>query len=101
MSASLAGLTRHKPTSVFRPGSHTHLASCAKVKARIAVNSMRGEVHVGCATPTREVIAGATQPLQEEARSQLQNINTLSRTIQNWRRTALGYPALPACRTGY
>ncbi len=26
----------------------------------------------------------------------MQNINTLSRTIQNWRRTALGFPA---CRT--
>ncbi len=54
-----------KPTSVFCSGSHTHPASCAKVEARIAVNSM-------------------------------QNINTLFRTIQNWRRTAVGYSALPA-----
>jgi len=86
---------------VFRSGGHTHPASCAKAEARIAVNSMRDAVHAGCATSTRELIACATQPLQEEARSQLQNINTLSRTIQNWRPTALGYPALPACRTGY
>ncbi len=49
---------------------------------------------------SRELIASATQPLQQEASQQLQNINTLSRTIQNWRRTTLRYPAFPACRTG-
>lgn len=72
-----------------------------KVEAWIAVNLMCDAVHGGGATSTRELIAGATQPLQEEARSPLQNISTLSVAIQNWRRTALGYPALPACRTGY
>ncbi len=83
-----------------RSVSHIHPSSCAKVEARIAINSMCDAVHAGCATSTRELIAGATQPLQKEARSQLQNINTLSRNIQNWRRTASGNPALPACRTG-
>ncbi len=62
---------------------------------------MRDAVHAYCATSTRELIADVTQPHQEEARLQLQNINTLSITIQNWRRTALGYPALPACRSEY
>ncbi len=76
--------------SMCRAGSHTHPTSCAKVEARIAVYSMRGAVRVGCATSTRELITGATQPLQEEARSQLQNINMLSGTVQNFRRSASG-----------
>ncbi len=83
---------------MFRSGSHTRPASCAKVEARIAINSMSD---AGCATTTRKLIAGATQPLQEEATLHLENIDTLSSIIQIWRRTALGYPALPACRTGY
>ncbi len=59
----------NRSTSVFRSGSHTHPASCAKVEARIVVNSMRYAVHAGCATSTEELIAGPTQPLQEEAES--------------------------------
>lgn len=68
---------------MFRSGSHAYLASCSKVKARIAVNSMRNAFHACCTKSTRELVAGAAQPLQEKARSQFQNINTLSRATQN------------------
>ncbi len=72
-----------EPASVFRSGSHIHLASCAEVEAWREVNSVRDAVHARCATSTRELIVGVTQPLHEESRSQLQTIIMLSRNIQN------------------
>ena len=91
----------NEPTLLYSAGKHTHAASQAAVEARVSVSAMRDAVHSGCGSSTRNIIASATQPLDENAKSQLQNVSSLSRNIQNWRRTALGIPALPTSRTGY
>ncbi len=74
-----------EPFSVFHAVSHTHPASCAKVEAQRAVNSIRDSVLAGCATSTRELIAGATQPQCEESRSPLQTMNMLAREYSKLR----------------
>ncbi|XP_068232084.1 uncharacterized protein [Palaemon carinicauda] len=58
-------------------------------------------IHGGSGSSSRDIIASATRSLDENAKSQLQNVRNLSRNIQNWRRTTLGISALPTSRTGY
>ena len=55
----------------------------------------------GGATSSRELIATATQQLGEEAKSQMQSVSTLSRSIRNWRQSVLAIPAIPRSRVGY
>lgn len=91
----------NEPTLLYSSGNHTHPASKAAVDARVAVSEMRDAIHGGSGSSTRDIIASATQSLDENAKSKLQNVSSLSRSIQSWRRTTLGIPALPTSRTGY
>ncbi len=77
--------------SAFHAVSHTHPASCAKVEAQRAVNSICDSVLAGCATSTRKLIAGATQPQHEESRSPLQTLSMLSREYSKLRWNFLGW----------
>ena len=80
---------------------HSHTASGAKIEARKVVNSMPETIASGRATSSIELIAIATQQLGEEAKSQMQSVPTLSRSIRNWRQSALAIPAIPRSRFGY
>ena len=53
------------------------------MEAKVAVTAMRDTVYGGCGSLTRDMIASATQPLDEKAKSQIQNVCSLSRNFQN------------------
>ena len=80
-------------------GEYYHAASKSAFEARIAVGKM--EQHITNAMSTREIITSATQQLDGESKSQLQQVSPLSRNVRNWRQTANGIPLLPTDRTGY
>ena len=86
---------------VKKINSHNHSSTLAKVEARTAVSEIKRRIQKGDSSSTRMILAETVNKLDENGKSEISSLPTISRSITNWRSKAFGAPPLPQTRTGF
>ena len=90
-----------EPIVISTTNSHDHEPAPNAVEVRLAISALRKKLQDGVETSTRVLISETTTNISENAKYELPRLQTVSRSITNWRNKAFGAPPLPLHRTGF